>query len=543
MMMKFIKMNMTKYYPFRIQVNAVVFLLMLLLFHIPLWSQDYDYRYRNLDVKRFDANSIRAKVTNYGSLFNLSWGSEEDLGIEWPRGSGINAIYYTGICFAAKVDGEIRATIAEGYDVNYLPGAILSDIYPEDPSYPSFRIHKIEQGIIDSWDYRNWPYKYGAPLDSEGNPLLIGDQTLWCVLSDNNDLYEKYWKSKPLHLEIQQTVFGWTRYSLSEEMLFLRWLIINKGVNQLDSVYFCLWNEPCIGTYGDDKIGCDSTLSLGYFYNETNYDEAYGEAPPSLGFQILQGPLVYSEGDTGIFSGRKIANHRNLMMTSLSVSYGGISGEWTSPRNPLQAWYRMQAKWWNGRQMTYGGYGDNPNNPPTNYLFSGDPESGAGWLEVGACVKCSMLINSGPFQMAPGDSQEVVVAVIIARHGSNLQSVTYLKSIARVLKPYYDNYLYKLLRSYPKNPPWINKFRLFQNYPNPFNHQTTIQYNLPVSGHVKVEIYTVLGQKVAILVDGFQEEADTYELIYDASQLASGVYLYRLQAGKYVETRKMVLMR
>jgi hypothetical protein len=158
-----------------------------------------------------------------------------------------------------------------------------------------------------------------------------------------------------------------------------------------------------------------------------------------------------------------------------------------------------------------------------------DPESGTGWLEPGSCGgKCNMLINSGPFHMAPGDSQEVVVAAIIARHGSNLQSVTYLKSIARALKPHYDNYLYKLLRSYPKNPPWINKFRLFQNYPNPFNHQTTIQYNLPVSGHVKVEIYTVLGQKVATLVDNFQE-ADTYELVYDASQLASGVYLYRLR--------------
>jgi hypothetical protein len=233
MMIKFIKINMTKYYPFRIQFNAVVFLLMLLLFHIPLWNQSYDYRYKNLDVKRFDGNSIRAKVSNYGYLFEEIWwlGSDLDPGFEWPMGSGINAMYYTGICLAAKVDGEIRANIAGESSTYYLPGAILSDIYPEDPAYPSFRIHKIERGITDSWDYRNWPYQYGAPLDSEGNPLLIGDQTLWCVFSDNDDLYEKYWKSKPLYLEIQQTVFGWTRFSLREEMLFLRWLIINKGVN------------------------------------------------------------------------------------------------------------------------------------------------------------------------------------------------------------------------------------------------------------------------------------------------------------------------
>jgi hypothetical protein len=481
-------------------------------------------------------------VTNYGSLFNLSWGSKEDLGFEWPRGSGINAIYYTGICFAAKVEGEIRVPYAGPWDTDYLPGAILSDIYPEDPAYPSFRIHKIERGITNSWDYRNWPYKYGAPLDSEGNPMLIGDQTLWCVFSDNDELYDYHWESKPLYLEIQQTVFGWTRYSLREEMLFLRWLIINKGINQLDTVYFCLWTFSHLGAYDDDKLGCDSTLSLGYFYNETNYDEAYGEAPPSLGFQILQGPLVYSRGDTGIFSGRKVPNHRNLIMTSFSRSGGSSIYPTGEINSPSDAWYRMQGKWDNGRQMTYGGWGDNPNNPPTNYLFSGDPESGTGWLDIYSSYDKQMLVSSGPFHMAPGDSQEVVVAVIIARDGSNLQSVTYLKSIARVLKPYYDNYMYKLLRSYPKNPPWIHKFRLFQNYPNPFNHQTTIQYNLPVSGHVKVEIYTVLGQKVTTLVDDFQE-ADTYELIYDASKLASGIYLYRFQAGDYVETRKMVLMK
>jgi hypothetical protein len=85
-------------------------------------------------------------------------------------------------------------------------------------------------------------------------------------------------------------------------------------------------------------------------------------------------------------------------------------------------------------------------------------------------------------------------------------------------------------------------FSLEQNYPNPFNPVTTIHYALPVSSQVSVKVYSVLGQEVATLVDEVQE-AGFKSIEFDASQLTSGVYYYRIVAGDFVEMRKMVLVK
>jgi hypothetical protein len=83
---------------------------------------------------------------------------------------------------------------------------------------------------------------------------------------------------------------------------------------------------------------------------------------------------------------------------------------------------------------------------------------------------------------------------------------------------------------------------LFQNYPNPFNPKTVLRYQLPVASDLKLLVYDLLGQEVALLVDGVKA-AGRYDVEFDASRLASGVYLYRLIAGNLFQTRKMILVR
>ena len=81
-----------------------------------------------------------------------------------------------------------------------------------------------------------------------------------------------------------------------------------------------------------------------------------------------------------------------------------------------------------------------------------------------------------------------------------------------------------------------------QNYPNPFNPFTTIRYDLPVSAHVNLAIYNILGEEVALLVDGVQD-AGSRSVSFDADRLPSGMYTCRLTAGEFSAVTKMLLMR
>ncbi len=88
----------------------------------------------------------------------------------------------------------------------------------------------------------------------------------------------------------------------------------------------------------------------------------------------------------------------------------------------------------------------------------------------------------------------------------------------------------------------ISDYILEQNYPNPFNPITTIKYQIPELNFVTLKIFDVLGNEIAILVNE-EKPTGSYEVGFNASTLPSGIYFYRLQAGSFVETKKMVLLR
>jgi hypothetical protein len=94
-----------------------------------------------------------------------------------------------------------------------------------------------------------------------------------------------------------------------------------------------------------------------------------------------------------------------------------------------------------------------------------------------------------------------------------------------------------------KQPGIVDQFALHQNYPNPFNPQTNISYSLPRASNVTLKVYDILGREVMSLIKSERESEGIHNVTFDATNLPSGVYFYRLQAEKFVETKRMVLMK
>jgi PKD repeat protein len=86
------------------------------------------------------------------------------------------------------------------------------------------------------------------------------------------------------------------------------------------------------------------------------------------------------------------------------------------------------------------------------------------------------------------------------------------------------------------------EFSLFQNYPNPFNAVTSIRFGMPEASEVQIAVYNILGQRVTVLLDAWKP-VGYHTVKFDASELTSGLYFYKIQSDKFIKVRKMLLMK
>ena len=208
----------------------------------------------------------------------------------------------------------------------------------------------------------------------------------------------------------------------------------------------------------------------------------------------------------------------------------------------LQFYNNMQGLIWDGSTIF-----DPNTGQPTVYCVSGDPVSGTGWYEGlgwpngprGGDRRYN--INSGPFNLAVGDTQEVVYAIMMAKGTDNINSITKLRELASHVQEFYNTELVDILNTKQTVAP--TGYTLFQNYPNPFNPKTTIEYEVPEKSFVTIKIYDILGREVQTLVNNQEQVRYKYKVVFDASSLSSGVYFFRLQAGSFTETKKMMVLK
>ena len=366
-----------------------------------------------------DINELLCFVYNDGNFAydNANFLGKTD-GLYFPRGTNKTIIYAGGIWFGARVDGEVRTVVAE-FGSEFAPGNMENGTFVSDK--PDFKVYKITRGDTPETnaDMANWPADQGAPVDDEGNPVLLGDQMCWSVYNDADPARHNIdaGSSDPLGLEIQQSTFAYGRTGALGQVIFMKFLIINEGGNTLEDTYVSLWADPDLGGSSDDLVGCDTILSLGYCYNDATVDNTYGVAAPAVGYDFFQGPIVEGDaGDSAKFMGEWVYGMKNLPMTSFNKYKNG-----TDPHSSTEAYYYMQGLTLTGNPLV------DPNDDTTTYIHAGDPVTGEGWLD-GSSADRRYMMTSGPFTMMPGDTQEVVAAIVVGQGADRLSSITAMKT-------------------------------------------------------------------------------------------------------------------
>ena len=410
-----------------------------------------------------DVNNILMFVTNIGS-FGYDQGGllNKNDGLYFPFTSvqdildDINTssvIFASGIWVGAinNATGDTLVTVSE-YSDDYFPGPIVGGTWvPSADILPEYRVYKLYKDSLASnpnQDYIDWPVADGAPVDSAGNPAMVGDQMLWSVYNDINPIFHTNDASSAagMGLEFKQTAFAFDRDDALGNIVFMKFQIYNKGGLDLTDVLVTIWSDPDLGNAGDDFVGSDTILSLGYCYNALNNDQNFGNTPPAVGYDFFQGPLLFTgnNADTALmWDFTEFVGFQNMGMTSMMMYRNGQDPQtfvWTYQyMNGLEAFN-------SGAPLANG----------SKFYAPGDPVTGTGDLDVDASDRRFML-TTGPFDFPAGDSTEILMAVVVGRGGDRLSSISVMKFNDKFAQQAYDNE-FNLLQ--PPVPPIVTAHEL-----------------------------------------------------------------------------------
>jgi len=377
--------------------------------------------------KFVNANKLLGFVSNTGSLFNDTESLFGRLdGLYYPYTtiadiqSGVNdktVVYSAGLWIGGIVGYDTLVTVAE-YSSEYVPGSMMAGSY--DPNYldSKYRVYKLYRDSMTSnpnVDYLQWPADQGAPLDSAGNPMLLGDQTTWCVYNDakSGEHQNNAGSSAPMGIEVRQTVWA-SNDSSESHIINVKYQLFNKGAKHVAGCYLAFWADPDLGGSLDDLVGCDTLNDMFFAYNGTNTDSKYGSAPPAWGGKLVAGPIVPSPGDSAIYFGRMVYGYKNLGMTAFSRYING-----TDPSHRTHSYNYMRGLNRDGSVVIYNGH-------ILHYAYSGDPITQVGDFDSAPSDK-RLMASVGPITFSPGDSQEVVFKFAAIAGNNRLESLGLLK--------------------------------------------------------------------------------------------------------------------
>ena len=500
------------------------------------------------DQQRVDVNRWSVEITNDGA-FMRDRAAQAPGGL-FPKEEDHTVVWAAGFQFGTLWQGEAHVSRAV-YESDFRPGRILNSglppeqLIPDDPDTPEYRVYLCEKGGGDC----SWEGVIGAPM-RDGQPQVLSDRDSWCVYNDLPDSSAGD-EGPPLGIEVHQWTQCWT--GEREDVYYARFRVINNTNRDYPDSYIQFWFDPDVGNAGNDLSGYDFARAMGYEYNQDEWAESLNTA---FGVVLLQGPLVPYAGNTVIRRDHKLFNrppdyqpipgdeqlHDHLVSPPCSFT-DPVQG--MHPQDDSQYYYTMQGLWLNGEERS-------PERAINGFDWPGDPVAGTGLLDEHAYGY--MLLATGPFTLAPGDTQSVAIACIgahVSDSADPLDAIVALRETAdrvRAFYPVWDPLYTGIDESSPIPPAGAPAVRLGQNTPNPFNPSTRIDFEInPPARAIELSIFDLAGQRVRTLVAGVRaggEHSARWDGASDeGTPVASGIYFCRLKHAGGEETRKMLLVR
>jgi hypothetical protein len=267
----------------------------------------------------------------------------------------------------------------------------------------------------------------------EDIPGVAGaDQTIWFEANDlEPGLTATLYGALPLGVEVQATFWAYAQTGALGNMFFRKYKIINKSGGPFNDMYVCFWSDVDLGNSTDDFVTVDTVLSLSMSYNANAVDPTYTPLPPpTVGFDFFQGPLldgvagedrnkngVDDAEDFGIFDGKNVGPGKiNLPMTAAFYFTRGAADVTDPPLGQIAGSNEMY-NFMQGRVGLTGLFFVDPiTGDSTTFVLTGDVPTRQGWIDglLQGPGDRRQGLASGPFQMVAGDTQEVVVAEILA---------------------------------------------------------------------------------------------------------------------------------
>lgn len=309
-------------------------------------------------------------------------------------------------------------------------------------------------------DYPAYDVQNLAEKDNLGfcKTKLYGDLTLFWVFNDNGGIHTET-QGVPIGVEVRAQAFGFKTNDEINNMTFYSYEVINRSSFELNQTYFTVWNDPDLGYYLDDYVGCDVSKGLGYIYNADPFDETFGgtngyqDFPPALGCDFFKGPLAdANDGIDNDFDGTIDEPGETIQMSRFTYynnNIGAFPSQTTNPDIAIHYYNYMTGFWKDGSPFTFGGnaYGGTQ---PATFVYDGDPVNNTGWTERASGNLPGdrrFLQSAGPFTLKPGAVNDITFGMPWAQSptkGGNLLSLSLLLNADDKAQALFDN-CFKLL--------------------------------------------------------------------------------------------------